>query len=174
MFGLSKREKARKALTSALNFILVGRKEDRQRILSEMAGEIETITADTLSEADTYGAAVGLVQGYILNTLEELSVDDRVDLLERIATKRLAAPPPSLRLISHAAYCIAVLEDDAKSPIAGGATDNFLNTIADWFSDDEALKRRILRHLYKCTENHHAYLQQLKKENEERLRPRQG
>lgn len=169
MFGLSKRERAKKALTSALNFILIGRKEDRQHIMSDMAGEIEQLTATRLSETDTYAAAVKLVQSYILNKLEELSVDDRVDLLERISEKRLSAPPAIIRLVAHVAYCIAVLEDDKKSPFADGATDTFLTTISAWFSDDEKLQQRVLRHLYKSTENHHAYLQQLKKENEQRL-----
>ena len=89
--------------------------------------------------------------------------------LEGVVAKRLTAQPEIMRLIAHVAYCIAVLEDDDKAPISKGATDEFLTIIAAWFSDDEKLQLRVLRFLYQSTENHHAYLQQVKRENEERL-----
>lgn len=169
MFGLSRRERARKALSSAIRYLLIGRREDRDELLSEMAGEIDAVTREVTGETDAYAAAVRLVKDYVVNKLERLSVDERVDLLEGIVAKRLTAQPSIMRLIAHVAYCIAVLEDDKKSPVPKGATDEFLTTIAAWFSDDEQLQLRVLRYLYQSTENHHAYLQQVKRENEERL-----
>lgn len=169
MFGLSKRERARKALSSAIRYLLIGRRENREDLLSTMAGEVDAVTREVTGEMDAYAAAVRLVRDYVINKLESLSVDERVDLLEGIVAKRLTAQPEIMRLIAHVAYCIAVLEDDRKAPISKGATDEFLTAIAAWFSEDEKLQLRVLRFLYQSTENHHAYLQQVKRENEERL-----
>ena len=174
MFGLSKRERAKKALSSAIHYLLIGRREDRQDILSEMAGEIEAVSREALGETQAYAAAIRIVKDYILNKLEHLEVEQRVDILERMAAKRLNAPPEIMRLIAHVAYCIAVLEDDAKSPVQSDATDAFLTTIASWFTEDPKLQTRVLRYLYQSTESHHEYLQELKRQNEERmgLRPK--
>ncbi len=169
MFGLSKRERAKKALSSAINYLLIGRREDRHEIMSEMAGEIEAVSHEVVGETQAYAAAIRIVKDHILNKLEHLEVEQRVDILERMAEKRLTAPPEIMRLIAHVAYCIAVLEDDAKSPVQNGATDKFLTTIASWFTDDEKLHARVLRYLYQSTENHHTYLQELKRQNEERM-----
>lgn len=169
MFGLSKRARAKKALSSAIRYLLIGRRDDREELLTEMATEVEAVTREVTGEADAYAAAVRLVKDFVVNKLESLSVDERVDLLEGVVAKRLTAQPEIMRLIAHVAYCIAVLEDDDKAPISKGTTDEFLTIIAAWFSDDEKLQLRVLRFLYQSTENHHAYLQQVKRENEERL-----
>lgn len=169
MFGLSKRERATKALSSAINYLLIGRRDDRLDIMSEMAGEIDAVSRDVIGESQAYAAAIRIVNAHILNKLEHLKVEQRVDILERMAAMRLTAPPEIMRLIAHVAYCIAVLEDDANSPVQEGATETFLTTIAAWFTDDEKLQRRVLRYLYQSTENHHAYLQELKRQNEERM-----
>lgn len=174
MFGLSKRERGTKALNSALRYLLIGRREDREELVAAKAGEIDRITREISGETDAYNAAVTLVKDFVVDKLESLSVDERVDLLEGIVQKRLTAQPEIMVLIAHVAYCIAVLEDDAKAPVQKGATEEFLTTIAAWFTDEDRLQARVLRYLYQSTENHHTYLQEIKRQNEERLgyRPR--
>ena len=170
MLGFSKKNRAKKELLAAFEVILIGRKDDRTKILSSIENQIPTLTDNVMGGANPYDVAGKVVQDHILATLKKSSQEERVALLKCIADHNYKTQPHIFELISHVNYCLMILEDEAKPLIPVGSAAAFVTAISKWFADNEKLLHRVAVYFEESTQNHRYKLQQTRRRNERKFR----
>ncbi len=170
MFGLSKKKRAQKDIVTALNVILIGRKDDREAVLKSTQKKLDDLTAHVMTGADPYQAAVSLVQTHILKTLDQSDKELRLAYIKRISDQNVNKLPDIFALISHINYCVTILEGDEKPLVPPGTAKNTMTQIGKWFASEDKLLSRVLLYFELTTAHHRNRLLTLKKQNERRLR----
>jgi hypothetical protein len=166
LFGLSKKERAEKELLSAFDVLLIGRKEDKAKVLQGIQSKQAALAEGVLNGNNPYVVAANTIQEFILGVLKKSSQEERVDYLKRISDNDYKRQPHIIELVSHVNYCLMILKDETKPLIPIGSADQFLTAISKWFAQNDKLLRRVIDYFSQSTQNHRYRLQQTRKRNE--------
>ena len=104
MFGLGKRERARKQLNVAVEVFLAGQREMQQGIFATMADKADALAGDVAEGGNAYQAATDLIQAYLMKSLDALPTGERQQVLRAIADQNYDGQPNVFRLIAHVSY----------------------------------------------------------------------
>tara|TARA_R110002126_G_scaffold15923_4_gene64527 strand:- start:195 stop:749 length:555 start_codon:yes stop_codon:yes gene_type:complete len=156
VFGLSKRERARKQLNVAVEVFLAGQREMQQGIFSTMAPKADALAVDVVGGGNAYQAATDLIQAYLMKTLDALPTGERQRVLRAIADKNYDDQPNVFRLIAHVSYFAAVLEDGEMPLAPEGTATRFINGMSTWFTDNESAQKRIQGYLTESARRYQA------------------
>lgn len=150
MFGFGKSERAMKQLRSSLGIYVPGDRESQQAIVDHSA-EATATAIDAIAEGgDPYRAGAMLVAKYIRGQIESLPADDRQRILRIISNEHVESLPRIVRLTAHVSLDLARLETGPKPLIKEGTTGEFLDTVAEAFSPQENVRKRIAGYIYAC------------------------
>ena len=156
MFGLGKRERARKQLNVAVEVFLAGQREMQQGIFATMADKANALAGDVAEGGNAYQAATDLIQAYLMKSLDALPTGERQQVLRAIADQNYDGQPNVFRLIAHVSYFAAVLED-GKTPLAPeGTATRFIKGMSTWFTDNESAQKRIQGYLTESARRYQA------------------
>lgn len=170
MIWFSKKPQVAKPLVSGFEVVLIGRKDDREKILASVESKLPALSDKVANGANPYMIAADVSRDYILAELKKCSQEERINLLDRIANRKHKNMPHIFELIAHVNYCLTILEDESKPLIPPGSAMGFMTSVASWFASSDKLLRRVLIYFDEATQLHRQHLQETKRRNERMFR----
>jgi len=170
LIWFSKKPQVAKPLLAGFEVVLIGRKDDREKILASVQSKLPALSEKVTAGANPYLIAADASRDYILAELKKCSQEERVALLDRIANRKHKDMPHIFELIAHVNYCLTILEDPSKPLIPPGSALNFLTPVAEWFASSDKLLRRVLIYFDEATQLHRQHLHETRRRNERRFR----
>lgn len=150
MFGFGKSARAQKQLRSSLAMYIPGDRASQDAVLNKSAEATAEAARTIAGGGDPYKAGAMLIAHYIRAQIEALPVDTQHLLLRVIANAYIDSMPRWLRLAAHVSLDLARLETGKRPLVRPGTTGEFLDAVAESFSPQESVRKRIAGHLYAC------------------------
>lgn len=150
MFGFGKSERALKQLRSSLGIYVPGDRDAQKAILEQSPEATATAVRDIADGGDPYEVGAMLVAHYVRAEIAAMPADDQHRVLRVIYNEHIENLPQIIRLTAHVSLDLAKLEMGRKPIVTPGATGKFLDTVAEAFSPQENIRKRIASGIYAC------------------------
>lgn len=143
MFGFGKKDRAEKALRSALGIFVPANKQLKTDIMAASSQQTSDAINHIAEGENPYRLAALLVAVYIRSRLESNSEEEKRKILVMISEKKYPNQKVSFLLTAHMLNTIAILQqgDDPLLPVS--TMHEFLDHIAGTFSDQPGAKKHI-------------------------------
>lgn len=150
MFGFGKSERAEKGLRSALGIFLPGRHDVIEEVVNCVPEATSRALEEIMAGGNAYKAGAMLIASYIHRMIENSPAGTRSRMLRALSDGEPENQPQLIKFTTHMVGSLAKLEGGDKPLTPPGTAYEFLDSVADAFTDQDGAKKKIASYFIKA------------------------